>query len=101
RRAADLDRTRGRFETAFQEWTESVRCEIDTLGYPQAALFGFARAMVASNLLVVTRAALASGLGAEVGGVEALSSYPMATEVAAVDQGLMIAVPPSAWQRFV
>jgi hypothetical protein len=101
RRAADLDRTRWRIEAAFQELTESLRCEIDTLGYPQAALFGFALAVVAYHLLVTTRAALASGLGEEVGGTEALSSYHMATEVAAVDQGMSIAVPESAWRRFV
>jgi hypothetical protein len=101
RRAADLYRTRWRIETAFQELTESLRCEVDTLGYPKAALFGFALAVVAYNLLVVTRAALASGLGEEVGGVEALSSYHMAMEVAAVDEGLLIAVPESAWRRFV
>ena len=40
-------------------------------------------------------------MGEEVGGVEALSSYHMATQVAAVAEGMMIAVPPSAWQRFV
>ena len=68
RRAADLYRTRWRIESAFQELTEGLRCEIDTLGYPQAALFGFALAVVAYNLLVATRAALASGLGEEVGG---------------------------------
>lgn len=101
RRAADLYRTRWRIESAFQELTESLRCEIDTLGYPKAALFGFALAVVAYNLLVVTRAALASGLGEEVGGVEALSSYHMAAQVAAVDEGLSIAVPASVWQRFV
>jgi hypothetical protein len=81
--------------------TESLRCEIDTLGYPKAALFGFALAVVSYNVLVTTRAALASGLGEEVGGVEALSSYHMATQVAAVDEGLAIAVPQSAWARFV
>jgi hypothetical protein len=101
RRAADLYRTRWRIETAFQELTESVRCAINTLGYPKAALFGFALAVVAYNLLVVTRAALASGLGEEVGGVEALSSYHMATQVAAVEEGMLIAVPPTVWQRFV
>jgi IS4 transposase len=101
RRAAELYRTRWRIETAFQELTVSLRCEINTLGYPKAALFGFAMAVVSYNLLVLTRAALASGLGEEVGGVEALSSYPMATQVAAVAEGMMIAVPPSAWQRFV
>ena len=101
RRASELYRTRWRIESAFQELTESLRCEIDTLGYPKAALFGFALAVVSYNVLVVTRAALASGLGEEVGGVEALSSYHMATQVAAVDEGLSIAVPPSAWDRFV
>jgi hypothetical protein len=100
-RASELYRTRWRIESAFQELTESLRCEIDTLGYPKAALFGFALAVVSYNVLVTTRAALASGLGEEVGGAEALSSYHMATQVAAVDQGLSIAVPPSVWERFV
>ena len=99
--AADLYRTRWKIETAFQELTESLRCEINTLGYPKAALFGFALAIVAYNLLVVTRAALASGLGQEVGGTESLSSYHMATEVAAVEEGLSIAIPASVWQQFV
>jgi IS4 transposase len=100
-RAAQLYRTRWKIETAFQELTQSVRCEINTLGYPKAALFGFALAVVAYNLLVVTRAALASGLGEEVGSVEALSSYHMATQVAAVEEGMVIAVPPSVWEQFV
>lgn len=100
RRASELYRTRWRIETAFQELTVSLRCEIDTLGYPTAALFGFALAVVSYNLLVLTRAALASGLGEEVG-EEALSSYHMATQVAAVSEGMMIAVPLSAWHRFV
>jgi IS4 transposase len=101
RRAAELYRTRWKIETAFQELTENLRCEINTLGYPRAALFGFALAVTAYNLLVTIRAALASGLGEEVGGVEALSSYHMAVQVAAVAEGMSIAVPPSAWRRFV
>jgi Transposase DDE domain len=100
-RASELYRTRWRIESAFQELTESLRCEVDTLGYPKAALFGLALAVVAYNILVTTRAALASGLGEEVGGGEAVSSYHLATEVAAVDEGLSIAVPASAWDRFV
>jgi IS4 transposase len=100
-RASELYRTRWKIESAFQELTESLRCEINTLGYPRAALFGFALAVMAYNLLVVTRAALASGLGEEVGGVEALSSYHMASQVAAVAEGMSIAVPPTAWERFM
>ena len=100
-RAAELYRTRWRIESAFQELTASLRCEIDTLGYPKAALFGFALAVVAYNVLVVTRAALAAGLGEEIGGEDALSSYQMAVEVASVDKGLSIALPASAWEQFV
>lgn len=33
--------------------------------------------------------------------MESLSSYHMAVEIASVDKGLSIAVPPSAWQCFV
>jgi hypothetical protein len=99
--AAKLYLTRWQIEAAFQELTASLRCEINTLGYPQAALFGFALAVVAYNLLVVTRAALVSGLGEELEGPEALSSYHMATQVAAVEKGMLIAVPPSVWQQFV
>jgi IS4 transposase len=99
--AAKLYRTRWQIESAFQELTVSLKCEINTLGYPQAALFGFALAVVAYNLLVVTRAALVSGLGEELEGPETLSSYHMATQVAAVEKGMLIAVPPSVWQQFV
>lgn len=100
-RAAELYRTRWRIESAFQELTESLRCEIDTLGYPKAALFGFALAVAAYNVLVVIRAALAAGVGEEISGEDALSSYHMAIEVASVDKGLSIAIPASEWELFV
>jgi hypothetical protein len=38
-------------ETAFQERTVHLACEVNTLGYPKAALFGFAVAVVAYNAL--------------------------------------------------
>ena len=100
-KAAELYRTRWLIESAFQELTVNLQCEINTLGYPKAALFGFALAVVAYNVLVVTRAALAVGLGEEISGTDTLSSYQMAVEVASVDKGLSIAVPASVWQKFV
>lgn len=100
-KAAELYRTRWQIESAFQELTVNLQCEINTLGYPKAALFGFALAVVAYNLLVVTRAALVSGLGEELEGPETLSTYHMATQVAAVETGMLIALPPSVWQQFV
>ena len=77
--------------------TENLRCEINTLGYPRAALFGFALAVVAYNLLVFVRQALASGPGSPA--AEEISSYYLGNEVASVSEGLAIAVLPRTWQR--
>jgi hypothetical protein len=38
--------------------TQELRCELDTLAYPPAALFAFALAVVAYNALAVVKAAL-------------------------------------------
>jgi hypothetical protein len=43
---ADLYRNRWSIETAFQEMAENLEGEIQTLGYPKAALFGFCMALV-------------------------------------------------------
>ena len=40
-----------KIETAFQKLEKHLYSEINTLGYPQAALFGFCLALVALNLL--------------------------------------------------
>jgi Transposase DDE domain len=99
KRLADLYRTRWHIETAFQELTVSLRCEINTLGYPKAALFAFALACVAYNVLIVTQAALKRGQGKKKIDEE-LSSYHLAIEMATISQGLAIAVPAEIWQRF-
>jgi hypothetical protein len=99
--ASELYRTRWCIETAFQELTVNLRCEINTLGYPKAALFGFALAVVAYNLMVFTRAGIAAGVGEEIAGPEVISTYYLALEVASTTKGMLIAVPPSEWQRFV
>ena len=40
-------------ETAFKHIEAYFHSEINTLGYPKAALFGFCLALVADNVLVV------------------------------------------------
>jgi hypothetical protein len=97
-RLAELYRTRWHIEAAFQELTDNPRCEIDTLGYPRAAPFGFALAVTASNVLVFVRQALACGPAGPA--VAEVSSYYLGNEVATVSEGLSIAVPPERWQRF-
>jgi Transposase DDE domain len=99
KRLADLYRTRWAIETAFQELTDNLRCEVNTLGYPKAALFAFALALVAYDMLMVVEAALASAHSREKIDTE-LSSYHLATEVAVVSEGLAIAVPRQTWESF-
>lgn len=96
---ADAYRKRWRLENVFQTLTEALRCEIDTLAYPRAALLGFCTALVAYNLLATVRAALRSAHGAEA--VESkVSNYYLAEEVASTHQGLRIAVEGSEWTCF-
>lgn len=42
--------TRWTVEGAFQTLTDVLRSEVETLGYPRAALFSFATAVLAYNI---------------------------------------------------
>jgi hypothetical protein len=105
KRALQLYKTRWRIETAFQELTENLRCEIKTLGRPKAALFSFALAVAAYNILVVTRTALAKAQATTAAekeqAEEGLSSYYLANEVATTTKGMLIAVPEKSWQSLL
>jgi hypothetical protein len=48
---AEMYRKRWTIETAFQELEAHLHSEINSLGYPKAALFGFCVALVAYNVL--------------------------------------------------
>jgi hypothetical protein len=98
RRIANLYAKRWTIETAFQEVAQNLEGEINTLGYPKAALFAFSMALVAYNLLSVVRAALRAAHGIEE--VEdRVSIYYLADEVAHTYRGLTIALPAEYWQR--
>ncbi len=79
-------------ETSFQELTDLLRCAVDTLAYPRAALFGFALALVAFSLLAVLKGALANVQGQAVV-AEELSSYYVAQEVSSPDAGMQRLMP--------
>lgn len=86
-------------ERGFQELTEHLRCEVDTLGYPRAALLGFSLAVCAYNLLAVQKGALAAAHGrAKV--EDELSGHALAQDVSQDGSGLAIALPASFWERF-
>jgi Transposase DDE domain len=94
-----LYQKRWRIETAFQELTVVLKCELNTLGYPKAALFGFCVALVAFNVLSVVKAALRAAHGvAKI--EEVLSTYYLADEIAGTYRGMMIAIPEKHWDVF-
>lgn len=96
---AGLYLRRWRIENAFQEMTEQLRCEVDTLGYPRAALFGFSLAACAYDLLAVLKGALAAARGREEV-EEGLSTYALAQEISQDGSGLSVALPAGFWERF-
>ena len=96
---AQLYRKRWSIETAFQELEAHLHSEINTLGYPKAALFGFCVALVAYNVLAVTKAALRSVHGEKKIANE-ISGYYLAGHLARTYDGMMIAIPEEEWDIF-
>jgi hypothetical protein len=94
---ADLYRGRWTIETAFQEMAENLDSEIQTLGYPKAALFGFCMGLVAYNILSVVKAAVSAEHGEKA--AAKLSTYYLADEIAGTYGGMMIAVPEHYWRK--
>jgi Transposase DDE domain len=85
-------------EGVFHELTMALTCELNTLGYPRAALFGFCVAVVAYNVLAVLKAAMRAVHGEEK--VQEVSGYYVALEWSVVYAGMMIALPPQEWEAF-
>jgi IS4 transposase len=98
-KVADLYRNRWTLETAFQELEASLNGEINTLGYPKAALFAFSLALVSYNVLSTVKAALRSVHGEKASDTK-VSGYDLAEEVAGTYRGMMIAVPKDEWVVF-
>lgn len=90
---------RWKIEGAFHELTMALHCEVNTLGYPKAALFGFCVAVASYNVLAVLKAALRAVHGEEKVQKE-VSGYYMALEWALVYAGMMIALPAEEWEVF-
>lgn len=96
---SDLYRNRWKIETAFQKLEKHLNSEINTLGYPKAALFGFCLALVAFNLYAVVMAALRSAHRDHAINDE-VSEYYVAQEIATTYTGMLIAIPEDDWTIF-
>lgn len=97
KKVAELYLTRWQIEGVFQTLTTVLQCEVNTLGYPKAALFAFCVALAAFNVYATVKAALRVVHGAET--VEKkVSDFFLANEIASTYCGMMIAIPPKNWQ---
>jgi hypothetical protein len=100
--AAQLARVYGKrwsIETAFFEITTTLTCEINTLGYPKAALFTFCLALLAYNAVSLIKAALRSEHGRKKVNDE-VSGYYLSLEISRTYDGMMIAIPAPHWALF-
>jgi IS4 transposase len=86
-------------ETAFFEITTTLSCEINTLGYPKAALFTFCLALLAYNAVSLIKAALRSAHGRQKVNDE-VSGYYLSLEISRTYDGMMIAIPAPHWALF-
>ena len=96
---AELYRRRWSIETMFQQLEGHLHSEINTLGYPKAALFGFCVALVAYNVLAVVKGALRTVHGDEPIDNE-LSGYYLAGNITRTYDGMMVAIEPEDWAVF-
>jgi IS4 transposase len=99
RQVAQLYRQRWTIEKVFQDLAVALTCEIHTLGYPKAALFGFCLALVAYNAVSLIQAALRAVHGAAKVETE-VSWYYLCLHLSKVYTGMMIALPAKHWALF-
>ncbi len=103
-RIAEAYRCRWSIETAFAKLTQDLRCELNTLGYPKAALFSFCVAVVMYNALStviaamrVTHPEVATSESRASGRERTFSFYYLADEISGVWRGMAIAIPAECW----
>jgi hypothetical protein len=112
-------RARWKIENAFYQLTMVLRCELNTLGYPQAALLGFCLAVTMYNAVHTVTAALrvahptvlpkpkpkvpsakkraAPQQAASKKAPPKLSFYYLADEIAGVSRGMEIVITAEYW----
>ncbi len=96
---ADLYADRWTIEKAFWHLSQDLQSEINTLGYPKAALFGFCVALTAYNVVALVKGAIAAVWGHSFVREE-LSMYYLTLEVERVTAGMQIALGPEDWTIF-
>lgn len=92
---ADGYRQRWTIEIAFAEIRRCLNAEINSLGYPQAALFSFAMGLLAFNVLSVLATAMRAAHGQHM--QEEFSTQQAAEEISAMWSGMHVLLIGSFW----
>jgi IS4 transposase len=95
---AAVYQNRWSIETAFMHLATVLRSEVNTLGYPDAALFGFCVGLLLYNALAFLQAALRTAQRRKAKD-RPLSMYYLADEISGVYRGMMIAIPAPHWRE--
>ena len=98
-KVAELYRARWGIETAFQKLESHLNSEINTLGYPKAALFSFCLALVAFNIYAVVMAVLQATHPDKVI-KDVVSEYYIAQEIDVATDGISVGIPENEWAFF-
>ena len=97
---AEIYRQRWGIETAFQKIEKYLNSELNTLGYPKAALFGFCTALVAFNIYAVVMAAIRAS-HPDINVNDEISDYYIAEEISTTSGGMSIIIQEEDWSIFV
>ncbi len=97
-KVADLYQKRWTIETVFLQLKTALQCEINTLGYPKAALFTFCVALLLQNTLSMLMGSLRAAHGAEA--VQSVSGDALAYELRNTHEGMLVAIDPEEWHVF-
>ena len=97
---AEIYRARWGIETAFQKLEKYLNSEINTLGYPKAALFGFCTALVAFNVYAVVMAAIRAA-HPDINVNDEISDYYISEEVSTTSGGMSVIVKEEDWSIFI
>ena len=97
-KVAELYQGRWTIEVVFLQLKTALQCEINTLGYPKAALFTFCVALLLENTLSMLMGSLRAAHGDEV--ADELSGDALAYELRNTYDGMMVAIEPDHWTVF-
>lgn len=97
-KVAELYGKRWAIEVVFSELQMALRCEVQTLGYPRAALFAFCVALMLQNAFSMLHGSLRAVHGIKRVDEE-VSGVLLAQELQKTYEGMMVQIPDTHWQE--